>query len=212
MSGRATSSLKESVKYIGSMVSFTQLLGSMEEDGEISRQIRGKRTYAIGLGPNGKSAHSIGLDFDTSGHVEDVPGTMTSLAVSGPSGQIDYAELASALLLEVVGRLRENADVSTEAAWNRRVEEFDLTNSALQRELSRALQDAEAFKAERDELQERLAATTRNLEIIKSQLETGETSKRGGRRNQSAAAISNEDKQLLDRFVRLSSSESSEVG
>lgn len=48
--GLATKRLKEAIGYQGSPVAFIQLVAAMERDGEISRDIRGKRTYRIDTG------------------------------------------------------------------------------------------------------------------------------------------------------------------
>ncbi|MCU1483021.1 MAG: hypothetical protein JWQ19_3807 [Subtercola sp.] len=46
-SGYATGALKDLIGYEGSPVAFIQLIAAMERDGEIVRDIRGKRTYGI---------------------------------------------------------------------------------------------------------------------------------------------------------------------
>lgn len=46
-SGHATSVLKDLIAYEGSSAAFIQLIAAMDRDGEISRDIRGKRTYRI---------------------------------------------------------------------------------------------------------------------------------------------------------------------
>src|SRR6267154_1635301 len=50
-SGMASTQLAVAVDYPGSSVAFAQLLSGMERSGLIAREIRGKRTYRIGLGP-----------------------------------------------------------------------------------------------------------------------------------------------------------------
>ena len=54
--GLATKRLKEAIGYQGSPVAFIQLVAAMERDGEISRDIRGKRTYRIGSGEEASAA------------------------------------------------------------------------------------------------------------------------------------------------------------
>src|SRR6516162_11048482 len=48
--GMASTQLAAAVGYPGSSVAFAQLLSGMERSGLIERDVRGKRTYRIGLG------------------------------------------------------------------------------------------------------------------------------------------------------------------
>src|SRR6188508_309700 len=61
--GMASTQLAAAVGYPGSSVAFAQLLSGMERSGLIAREIRGKRTYRIGLGP----ARAAGLARVVSG-------------------------------------------------------------------------------------------------------------------------------------------------
>ena len=54
--GMASTQLAAAVGYPGSSVAFAQLLSGMERSGLIEREVRGKRTYRISLGP----AHAAG--------------------------------------------------------------------------------------------------------------------------------------------------------
>jgi len=49
--GMASTQLAAAVGYPGSSVAFAQLLSGMERSALIAREVRGKRTYRIGLGP-----------------------------------------------------------------------------------------------------------------------------------------------------------------
>ena len=49
--GMASTRLAAAVGYPGSSVAFAQLLSGMERSGLIEREVRGKRTYRIRLGP-----------------------------------------------------------------------------------------------------------------------------------------------------------------
>ena len=49
--GMASTQLAAAVGYPGSSVAFAQLLSGMERSGLIEREVRGKRTYRISLGP-----------------------------------------------------------------------------------------------------------------------------------------------------------------
>ena len=104
--GMASTQLAAAVGYPGSSVAFAQLLSGMERSGLIAREVRGKRTYRIGLGP----ARAIGPARVVSGigagaavpGVPEISGA--GQAGPGPAG-FDYDELARRLLVQVVRRL-----------------------------------------------------------------------------------------------------------
>ena len=103
--GMASTQLAAAVGYPGSSVAFAQLLSGMERSGLIEREVRGKRTYRISLGP----AHAIGA-----GGAARASG-MPEVAMAGGIGAevghgagaaaFDYDELARRLLIQVVRRL-----------------------------------------------------------------------------------------------------------
>ena len=101
--GMASTQLAAAVGYPGSSVAFAQLLSGMERSGLIEREVRGKRTYRIGLGlARGGAAQAPGRTV--------APGTMAWAAglparAGGAAGGFDYDELARRLLVQVVRRL-----------------------------------------------------------------------------------------------------------
>ncbi len=102
--GMASTQLAAAVGYPGSSVAFAQLLSGMERSGLIEREVRGKRTYRISLGP----ARAIG-----SGRAAGVPEVAMAVGVAGAgevgsssgAAGLDYDELARCLLVQVVRRL-----------------------------------------------------------------------------------------------------------
>ena len=46
-SGKATAKLREALGYEGSEASFTQLISNMDRAGQLTREVKGKRTYRI---------------------------------------------------------------------------------------------------------------------------------------------------------------------
>jgi hypothetical protein len=107
----ASTQLAAAVGYPGSSVAFAQLLSGMERSGLIAREVRGKRTYRIGLGP----ARAIGPARVVSGVGAAVPGVpeVSGAGGAGPGAAgFDYDELARRLLVQVVRRL---AAADTEA-------------------------------------------------------------------------------------------------
>ena len=101
-SGMASTQLAAAVGYPGSSVAFAQLLSGMERSGLIAREIRGKRTYRIGLGP----ARTTGPGgIARAGGLAGLPaGSPARPGDAGVAG-FDYDELARRLLVQVVRRL-----------------------------------------------------------------------------------------------------------
>lgn len=98
-SGHATSALKEAIDYQGSPVAFIQLIAAMDRDGEIEREIRGKRTYRIT--GTGRSATGIAPAVSHGqGSVRMEAHTTDGTAVAV---DIDYDRLAKALVREFLG-------------------------------------------------------------------------------------------------------------
>lgn len=104
--GMASTQLAAAVGYPGSSVAFAQLLSGMERSGLITREVRGKRTYRIGLGTArvvgpARVVPGVGAGVAVPG-VPDVSGA----GVAGPGAAgFDYDELARRLLVQVVRRL-----------------------------------------------------------------------------------------------------------
>jgi len=104
--GMASTQLAAAVGYPGSSVAFAQLLSGMERSGLIAREVRGKRTYRIGLGPTravGPARVVSGIGAGAA--VPGVPG-VSGAGQTGPgSAGFDYDELARRLLVQVIRRL-----------------------------------------------------------------------------------------------------------
>jgi hypothetical protein len=113
--GMASTQLAAAVGYPGSSVAFAQLLSGMERSGLIAREVRGKRTYRIGLGTARATGPArvvprVGAGTAVPG-VPEVSGV--GAAGSGAAG-FDYDELARRLLVQVVRRLAAtDAEAST---------------------------------------------------------------------------------------------------
>jgi hypothetical protein len=129
--GLASTALAEAVGYPGSSVAFAQLLSAMERSGLIEREVRGRRTYWIGLA--GAAAPRSRDDAPV------VPARAASArAASGPAAEpdlepepaaapdlepeparaagLDYDELARWLLAEVVRRVTAAPGLGTGAS------------------------------------------------------------------------------------------------
>ncbi len=114
--GMASTRLAAAVGYPGSSVAFAQLLSGMERSGLIEREVRGKRTYRISLGPanaSGSGGSASVSGSSTVSEVDMVEGVSGVSEVAGVSGVgsgagaagFDYDELARRLLVQVVRRL-----------------------------------------------------------------------------------------------------------
>ena len=116
--GMASTQLAAAVGYPGSSVAFAQLLSGMERSGLIEREVRGKRTYRISLGP----AHAAGLGgaarlasgvgvrscwscWGSGASGAGVVGGGSGLGDLRDEAGFDYDELARRLLVQVVRRL-----------------------------------------------------------------------------------------------------------
>jgi hypothetical protein len=102
--GMASTRLAAAVGYPGSSVAFAQLLSGMERSGLIEREVRGKRTYRISLGPAQAVSSAVLAERDASTGVDEVKG-VEGFAVGAGAAGFDYDELARRLLVQVVRRL-----------------------------------------------------------------------------------------------------------
>jgi hypothetical protein len=104
--GMASTQLAAAVGYPGSSVAFAQLLSGMERSGLIAREVRGKRTYRIGLGTTRAAGQARAVTGVGAGAaLPGVPG-VSGVGEAGPGAAgFDYDELARRLLVQVVRRL-----------------------------------------------------------------------------------------------------------
>jgi hypothetical protein len=105
--GMASTQLAAAVGYPGSSVAFAQLLSGMERSGLIDREVRGKRTYRIGLGSARTTGPGAGGIARAPGLAGLAGGPARGSAGPGDAGVagFDYDELARRLLVQVVRRL-----------------------------------------------------------------------------------------------------------
>ncbi len=171
--GMASTRLAAAVGYPGSSVAFAQLLSGMERSGLIEREVRGKRTYRIRLGP---------VTIAGPGGPARLPGPFqgTVPRVAGPSGLaaangipaagtagFDYDELARRLLVQVVRRLAA-ADPETgqpDAGQPAGHSELQQTVTGLEYELATAWTKHGKLAEENVRLREQLSAAQRSLAL-----------------------------------------------
>jgi hypothetical protein len=183
--GMASTQLAAAVGYPGSSVAFAQLLSGMERSGLIAREVRGKRTYRIGLG-TARTAGPGGADRapGLGGTLAGGPaGTLAGAAGPGGAGVVgfDYDELARRLLVQVVRRL---AATDAEASTPDRSASAEMppapdhpdqlalqeTVSALEYELAAAWSKHGKLAEENVRLREQLKAAQRSLALAAEQV------------------------------------------
>jgi hypothetical protein len=182
--GMASTQLAAAVGYPGSSVAFAQLLSGMERSGLIEREVRGKRTYRIGLGlARSGAARAPGKTV--------APAAMAGVAAGLPAGAggaaadgFDYDELARRLLVQVVRRLAAtDAEASTPdrsapaempATLDQPVPPDQLalqeTVSGLEYELATAWTKHGKLAEENVRLREQLSAAQRSLALAAEQV------------------------------------------
>jgi hypothetical protein len=170
-SGRATALLKEAVGYTHGDAGFSQLISAMEKAGQITREVRGKRTYRIEVTSEGATAAKIAPTVGLT------TATATTLAANpvGPTltgGDVDYDELAVALLAHTARVLAASQEPAETAGWaRRRIEQLEARVDELQRDVARAKAEAQAVAEQRDEIRGHLEAASHNIEILQERVQ-----------------------------------------
>jgi len=172
--GMASTQLAAAVGYPGSSVAFAQLLSGMERSGLIAREVRGKRTYRIGIGPARASGPARVVSGIGAGAA--VPG-VPAVSGAGPAG-FDYDELARRLLVQVVRRLAatdpEADPPAASPAPDRPASPDQLalqeTVSRLEHELATAWTRHGKLAEENVRLREQLKAAQRSLALAAEQV------------------------------------------
>lgn len=195
-SGLASATLAKAVDYPGSSAAFAQLLSSMERDGLIEREVRGKRTYRIRLAdgagkpPGGEMRPAGTASADDDAPVqEQEPGLGLASARdgqepgprSGAAAAFDYSELAMRLLEQVVRRITAAPDEGFPpdeappagrelpgSGPGPRGEDLALTLVSLERRLTRIQSRQRELSEETAMLREQLAAAQRSLAEVQA--------------------------------------------
>ena len=171
--GMASTRLAAAVGYPGSSVAFAQLLSGMERSGLIEREVRGKRTYRIRLGPvaiagpagAGILGGSARIPFQATGPL-GAAGTAGTAGIAAAGGipaagtaGFDYDELARRLLVQVVRRLAATDPEASQPAPS----ELQQTVTGLEYELATAWTKHGKLAEENVRLREQLSAAQRSL-------------------------------------------------
>jgi hypothetical protein len=178
--GMASTRLAAAVGYPGSSVAFAQLLSGMERSGLIERDVRGKRTYRIGLGSLAGA--------DQAGEGGSAVGSAAGSAVGSAAG-FDYDELARRLLAQVVRRLAGTGFADTAVAPD--LVALRETVAGLEYELADAWAKHGKLAEENVRLREQLRAAEQSLELARESL----------RRLPNAADLDGSEVLLLQRLL-----------
>lgn len=181
-SGRATAKLREALGYEGSEASFTQLIANMDRAGQVTREVKGKRTYRIAVEPGAGVA------------TRSESGTTS---VDTGDATMDYDQLASALLVQVVQSVTKgNQTKERDGSWaRRRIERLERRIDELERELSVARAESKTLAAERDQLAVQLEHSEGNLALLAERLPSGKA-----REGQLSKLLHSDERALLHQL------------
>jgi hypothetical protein len=186
--GMASTRLAAAVGYPGSSVAFAQLLSGMERSGLIERDVRGKRTYRIGLGSLA-DADQAGEGGSTAGSAVGSAAGSAAGSIVGSAAGFDYDELARRLLAQVVRRLAGTGFADTAVAPD--LATLRETVAGLEYELADAWAKHGKLAEENVRLREQLRAAEQSLELARESL----------RRLPNAADLDGSEVLLLQRLL-----------
>jgi hypothetical protein len=157
--GYATTALKDAIDYQGTAVAFIQLVAAMDRDGEITREVRGKRTYRIALGQ--ALAHG---QFDDGAPGAAQPGQPDAQA-GEQKIEIDYDRLARAVVREFFAQAGQ-AGRAAALAGQATASAAQATGPAGQAAAADSRATVERLRAERDEYALRLEMARLRLDAL----------------------------------------------
>jgi hypothetical protein len=187
VNGMASTQLAAAVGYPGSSVAFAQLLSGMERSGLIEREVRGKRTYRISLGPaqaggtmraaemapafGGVGAAGVAGMAGVAGAARAIGAGVDGVTAAGAGGVaagagadgFDYDELARRLLVQVVRRLAAADPAPPGRPAPADQSALQQTVTGLEYELATAWSKHGKLAEENARLREQLSAAQRSL-------------------------------------------------
>jgi hypothetical protein len=223
-SGLAARQLGEAIESNSTSSGLAQLLAAMERSGQIHREVRGKRTYLIALGP---APGRASVEGGRGGEAVAVPSTAGEPARSARArlgaealvpvdlvgADVDYDELALALLRRVARSLTETSEAGASnlgtARAQRRIVNLERRINEMERTQARAHAENAQLSEENTDLRTRLEAASQTIDTLMGQLDQ----RRGG--SVARQRLDAGDIAVLDRLTRTSPSariEDSQVG
>ena len=184
--GKATAKLREALGYEGSVPGFTQLISTMDRAGELTREVKGKRTYRIAAvadaprlrassGAKSDAAAASSAAAKSAGAKSAAAKSNFAQSDAAETMEMDYDQVASALLVQVVQTLTKGSTGREgEGSWaRRRIERLERQVNELERDLSQAKAESKSVAEERDELRLQLEHSEGNLALLTDRLSTG---------------------------------------
>jgi regulator of replication initiation timing len=171
-SGRAVALLHAKLGAETSLKALTNALTTMEEQGLVEREIRGKRTYAVILKgtvaqPTTSSPMGEVLASQDGGQGSDVPsphpGPSQEAEGMGQRDGLDYRLLADALLVRVAEVIDTKSD---QAELNQRLANLLADREKFRRQVAEIGEDLAVVKSERDGLRKRLRQAEENIQTM----------------------------------------------
>jgi chromosome segregation ATPase len=181
--GRATAKLMEALGYEGSIANFAQLISNMDRSGQLTREVKGKRTYRIAAATD-----------ELASSIDD----RREQAESAEMAEMDYDKVASALLVQVVQNLTKGprSGGENDGSWaRRRIERLERRIDELERDLSHSKAESNTLAAERDELRLQLEHSEGNLALL-----TERTATRKPREGQLSKLLDADERALLHQL------------
>ena len=185
-SGRASRELEQAIGGEPNPASFAQLLTAMDRAGQITREVRGKRTYRITVGPNADSvaayaappaasAPPAGNGAAPAGNGAAPAGNGSPAMALVPRSEdgIDYDDLALALLRRVARSLAPPAGepgTGASARAERRIVSLERRLNDAERAVARAGAENDELRRENADLQARLDASSQTIDNLMGQL------------------------------------------
>jgi chromosome segregation ATPase len=165
---------------------FTQLISTMDRAGELTREVKGKRTYRIAAvadaprlrassGAKSDAAAASSAAAKSAGAKSAAAKSNFAQSDAAESMEMDYDQVASALLVQVVQTLTKGSTGREgEGSWaRRRIERLERQVNELERDLSQAKAESKSVAEERDELRLQLEHSEGNLALLTDRLSTG---------------------------------------
>jgi hypothetical protein len=177
---------------LGRSRSLSNLLRTMEHDGMIEREVRGRRTYRIKL-------------VDDWGMARDTPvGTVTPIrpgvTAASLDGQVDYDLLGESLLAIVLRKMSEPAPAKPDKSVVDRLRRAELTIRKQDEQLQAVDAERTALRDRVGELEEQARIYEHNMTLLKAEMDKPKTRRGGG--TPLAERLSADERGMLAELMR----------
>lgn len=185
----------EMQQHLGRSRSLSNLLRTMEHDGMIERDVRGRRTYRIRL------VDDWGMASKASGGGTVTPLRPLDLGSYQPDSNVDYDLLASSLLAIVLRKTTETPpSVRPDKVLADRLRKSEATIAKLETQLQEIDADRKAARARVGELEAQAAIYEHNMTTLRGELDKPRHRRDGG--SPLADRLSSEERGMLAELMR----------